>query len=72
MASVAELNLDETTGPSVLDKLAKIAVIRFTVPVQDKKLEEKLEKFKIPENCKAIMHGFTAERGPFTKTCGKA
>ena len=55
MVSDAELNVDETTGPPVLDKLAKIAVNRFTVPMQDKKLEEKLEKFKIPENCKAIM-----------------
>ena len=55
MASDAELNVDETTGRQVLVKLAKIAVNRFTVPIQDRKLEEKLDKFKIPENCKAIM-----------------
>ena len=46
MASDAELNMDETTGsPVLLDKLAKLAVNRFTVPMPDKKLEEKLEQF---------------------------
>ena len=58
MASDAELNMDETTGSPVLDKLTKIAVNRFTVPMPDKKLEEKLEQFKIQENCKAIMAPF--------------
>ena len=54
MVSDAELNVDKTTGPPVLDKLAKIAVDRFTVSMQNEKLSEKLDKFKIPENCKAI------------------
>ena len=49
------MNVDGTTGPPVLDKLAKIAVNRFTVPMHGKNLEEKLDKFKIPENCSAIM-----------------
>ena len=55
MASDTELNVEETTGSPVLDKLAKIATNRFTVPMPDKKLEEKLKQFKILENCKAIM-----------------
>ena len=58
MASDTELNVDETTGPPVLDKLTKRAVNRSTVPMPDKKLEEKLEQFKIQENCKAIMAPF--------------
>ena len=33
VTSDAELNVDETTGPQVLDKLAKIVVNRFTVPM---------------------------------------
>lgn len=37
MASDAEMNVDKTTGPLVLNKLAKIAVNRFTVPMPDKK-----------------------------------
>jgi len=49
--------VDETTGPPVLDKLAKIlsAVNRFTVPMQDNKLDEKPDKLKILDNCNAIM-----------------
>ena len=43
MASDAELNVEQTTGPPVLDKLAKIATNRFTVSMPDKKLEEKLD-----------------------------
>ena len=58
MASDAELNVDETKGPPVLDKLAKIAVNRFAVQIPDKKLKQKLEQFKIPENCKATMAPF--------------
>ena len=54
MVSDAELNVDKTTGPPVLDRLAKIAVNRFAVSMQNEKLSEKLDKFKIPENCKAI------------------
>ena len=39
----------------MLDKLAKIAMNRFTVPMPDEKLEEKLEKLNISESCNAIM-----------------
>ena len=71
MASDAELNVDETTGPPVLDKLAKIAVNRFTVPMQDKKLEEKLGEILNPGELQSC-HGPPVERRPHTKTCGKA
>ena len=33
MASDAELNVEQTTGTPVLDKLAKIATNRFTIPM---------------------------------------
>ena len=55
MASAAELNVEETKSPPVLDKLAKIAVNRFTVPMPDGKLEEKLQKLKISESCNACL-----------------
>ena len=55
MASAAELNVEETKSPPVLVKLAKIPVNRFTVPMPDGKLEEKLQKLKISESCNAIM-----------------
>ena len=71
MASDAELNVGETTGPPVLDKLAKIAVNRFTVQIPVKKLKEKLEQFKIPENCKAIMAPLLNDE-LIQKTCGEA
>ena len=38
MAYDAELNVEETTGPPVLDKLVKIATNRFAVPMPEKKL----------------------------------
>ena len=50
----AEIEQGEKEGPPVAEKLAKITCNRFTVKLPDQKLQEKMEKYPIPENCKDI------------------
>lgn len=50
----AELEEDDNVGPPVMDELSKIVTKRFTTKLGDEKIKEKIEKYKLPENCKAL------------------